>query len=221
MARTENTAAPPNASGALRMRAVNLREEFQGFAMASRPPENPVHDYDLNLSHGAQLMAARLGYRIFPATPESMEERLRTTACPEPSHALITKWWSGENRSCPIMAALGPSNVTVVEIENSKDTAGFESLARWEDLFGPLPRTRIVRTPTGFQIHMRGSTSAPHESLGNGLRLLSVYRGVFLPGTNLGERGLYRWLRVDALRDAPNWVLGRRIKAPRGERASQ
>jgi len=198
-------------SGALMEKAGELRMEFWRYAQAARPPENPVYDYDLSFPCGAQLMAARLGYRIFPATVENIKERLRTTYCPEASHAFVTKSWCGENRSCPIMAALGPSHMTVVEIADARSIDAFVNLARHEDIFGSLPRTRIVQTPTGYQIHMRGVTHAAYDSLGVGLELKSLYRGVFLPGSNFGEEGFFRWLRVGDLRDAPEWVLDRRV----------
>jgi hypothetical protein len=208
-------------STALRDRAGRLQTEFWRYAQATRPPENPVYEHDLSFPYGAQLMAARLGYKIFPFTAENIREKVSRTDCPEPSHALITKWWAGEGRSCPIGAALGPSNVTVVEIADVHDMEAFINLARWEEFLGPLPRTRIAKTPKGYQIHMRGLTCAPDDSLGIGLQLKSLYRAVLLPGSNLGEGGAYRWLRVGDLKDAPDWILDRRVSQRENDGASK
>jgi hypothetical protein len=200
-----------NASAALNDLAWNLEMEFRRYSQRVRPPENPIFDYDLSFPLGAQKMAARLGYWIFPGTSENIRKVTHWWGYPAepPSLPLIQKWWDGENRSCPIAAALGPSDITVVEILDVGDMRAFRALAQWEDTFGRLPRTRIVKTPKGYQIHMRGSMSARKCGVHDGLALKSWSDWIALPGTHDGEVP-YRWLRVGDLEPTPDWLMGPR-----------
>lgn len=210
MSGTSNNGSAGSDAGALPNRtleklASNLRTEFQQYSASKRPPENPAFEHDLNSPFAAQLVAARMGYRIFPYTWETPSEWILSPDFPQTTYKEISERWSGNNRLCSIAANLGASNIIAVQIYDVADYRGFDNLARLEDCFGKLPRSRILKNIFGFEIHMSGTINARHNSLGDGLTLKSLHKISVLPDTT--SEISPRWLRVGDLQPAPAWLL--------------
>lgn len=202
-------------SSALRGLAIDLHAEFICYSDGDERTGSDDFDGDLALKRGpAALMAAKLGYKIFPCGGRfSWAGDLLNP--PEPTNSFIRKWWNPDNNPM-VFASLGASEVVVVRINTTNTRIGYATLARWEEIFGKLPRSRIVETPYGFDIHMRGITTADTDSLGPGLELRSHGSFVELPGT----KG-FKWLRAEGLEPAPDWVLDCRIKSGENEKESK
>lgn len=188
-------------------RACALVTEFEGYSRDSNAAdlEEMHNEWDCRVKRSAQFMATQLGYRLFPLCGDApLFDDWESEATLD--RRTILKWWATPKQGRPVAAAIAASGMTVLDIDSRDGKNGFISLARWEDLFGEFPRTRIIETPTGYQIHMRGITESDASTLGEGLMIKS--RGCFvrLPSPSAEVDG-YRWLRIDDLEPAPEWLL--------------
>lgn len=190
-------------SEALKNMGRALRDEFAKYAARKEPTENPLYATDLNHRFGPQEMAVRMGYRIIPHGKRAYSG---SYACPPtPDLKWIRSAWTGNGLNAGITTFLGWSNMLAIEILDRKSLVGFSRLAQLEDTFGGrCPRSRIVETPLGYQLHMRGRLREPPGGLGAGLL---VTDGPTLLPHSVTDQGRYRWLCVGDLENAPPWVL--------------
>jgi len=154
------------------------------------------------------LEAARMGYKVFPCRPESKTplvkhwEKVATT-----DEGQIRTWWA-RWRDANIGAAVGPSGVTVLDVDVKDGKGGTDSLWRLQEPDDrQLPYTRVARTPSGgVHIHMAGQTASKNGHLGDGLDVKSCGGFVLMPGSWFGGNA-YRWHKRGDLAPAPDWFL--------------
>jgi hypothetical protein len=160
------------------------------------------------------LEAAQLGYHVFPigGLQKNNWERRATRDASQ-----IRKWWGGRKEP-NIGAACGPSGITVLDVFLTTHPAAKEQLSWFEALYGQFPRSRIVKTPDGIQLHMLGATPSRLLLHASRFEIKSVNSYILLPGSNtemdsfpaeeisIPKGGDYAWHKLGDLEPLPDWM---------------
>jgi hypothetical protein len=116
--------------------------------------------------------------------------------------ARITAWWNRFPNANPAMRTGEQSGYWVLDVDN---LAPLEELER---LYGKLPATRVVRTPSGglhvYFRHVEGITNSP-GALPDGIHVRGEGGYVLLPGSV--TEGTYEIIESHPVADAPEWLV--------------
>jgi hypothetical protein len=180
------------------------------------------HPQSFKSNLDAALYWAAKGYRVFPIAAG-------TNDSPTVMHGFkdavtdekqIRAWWT-ENPDYNIGCYPAPSGHFVLDIDNKPGKDGFATLRELEALFGKLPPTMTVRTPSGG-CHLWFGGQAPSfqgraDRLGVGLDIRGGVDGksggyVLLPPSSRPD-GKYTLVRNIEIAKGPDWLV-EAAKAP-------
>lgn len=158
------------------------------------------------------LSYAATGWPVFPCSAETkapLVARGLYAASTDPD--TIRQWWSRYPDAMIGVPTGTPSGVWVLDVDMGDEVDGEAALASLEAEHGPLPLTRISRTPSGgrhmlftlpegVEVRNRGRFAIGIDVRGSG--------GYFIaPGSVRLGGEMYRWETENEPADAPPWLL--------------
>lgn len=103
--------------------------------------------------------------------------------------------------------ACGPSGLIVLDVDTKNGKTGPDSLCALEEMYGPIPKTFTVLTPTNApHYYLRGLSRSTVQFLGPGLDTRSKGGYVVCPGSVINGKK-YRAVNNLQDADAPGWFL--------------
>lgn len=111
-----------------------------------------MNDLDLSPMGQLALETAKKGIKIFPISPVTKEPYSNFKGWPElvtNDIKRIREWWIIRPEAMIAAATGQPNGFFVLDIDTTDDKVGLKSLAALEAVYGELPATMVVRTPSG------------------------------------------------------------------------
>lgn len=134
---------------------------------------------------------AKRGWFVFPVTISPKKLPFANFEWKEQSSNSIEQieMWEKEFKQCNWAVDCGKSGLAVIDVDTKKGKNGPKSLIELELMYGKLPETYIVSTPSGgLHYYFLGSCKSGQNDLGSGLDTRSTGGYVLIPGSEINGK---------------------------------